>query len=389
MRATAKLVLRKHYVTKEGKQQLCLRYIAHKKSVYIGLGISLLPKHWDEKSLMVRIGEPYCQQYNLVITRIHNKAKELIMENYFSPLSITQFREQLKEQQSVNTSFYDFIEQEMEIIKVDRTEGTISNYYKLLNTMKRWKPTLDFSEITLDFIEKFHAYEIKQGNLESTVNKKHANFKFLIGRAVLKEKIKRNPYEYFAIKKSIKAQNEDVLTEEEIGILQQIYDRQVYTKGKQEVLRNFLFSCYTSLAFAELEVVTYAHLKEYTIEGKKHFILSNDRTKTDCPYKLPIVSPTVCKLLGTGKGFQKIFTPLSNQPTNRYLAEIIKEAHIDKKITFHRGRHSFRTIAARRGIREQVAELIMGHSAKNHIQAIYTHLTEEDLIQEMLAKWIA
>lgn len=389
MRATAKLVLRKYYVTKGGKQQLCLRYIAHKKSVYIGLGISILPKHWDEKSLMVRVGEAYCQQYNQVITKIHNKAKELIMANYFSPLPIELFRERLKDKQTESADFYGFVEKEIEVLKIDRSEGTISNYCKLLNTMKLWKPTLNFDEITLDFIEKFHTHEMKQGNLESTINKKHANFKFLIGRAILKEKIDRNPYERFAIKKCIKAQNEDVLTEAEVYKLQQIYDSKVYSKGKQEVLRDFLFSCYTSLAFAEFEAVTYADIKEYTIKGECHLILSSERTKTGCSYKLPIVSPKVTSLLGSGKHFQKIFSPLSNQPTNRYLSEIMKDANIHKKITFHRGRHIFRTIAARKGIREQVAELIMGHSSKNHIQAIYTHLTDEDLIQEMAAKWIA
>lgn len=388
MRATAKLVLRKHYVTQEGKQQLSLHYIAYGKSAYIGLGISILPKHWDDKSLMVRIGEPQCHLYNQVITNIHNRAKEIIMENFFYPLSIRQFKERLKGRQPESTDFYDFIEREIEVLKVDRSEGTISNYRKLLNTMKQWKPTLNFEEITLEFIEKFHVYEMKQGNLESTINKKHANLKFLIGRAILKEKIERNPYERFAIKKSIKAQNEDVLTEDELNRLQEIYDSEIYSKGKQEVLRDFLFSCYTSLSFAEYEVVTYSNLKEYFINGKTYLILANERTKTDCPYRLPIVSPKVVTLLGTGKDFQKIFSPLSNQPTNRYLAEIIKEAGIKKKITFHRARHSFRTIAARKGIREQVAELIMGHSAKNHIQAIYTHLTDEDLIHEMVSKWI-
>lgn len=35
------------------------------------------------------------------------------------------------------------------------------------------------------------------------------------------------------------------------------------------------------------------------------------------PYKIPIVSSVVYRLLGKGKDFEKIFKPLGNQPTNR------------------------------------------------------------------------
>ena len=41
----------------------------------------------------------------------------------------------------------------------------------------------------------------------------------------------------FEIKKNIKAQNNDVLTEEELKRLQAVYDKKEYSKGKQEVLR--------------------------------------------------------------------------------------------------------------------------------------------------------
>lgn len=105
----------------------------------------------------------------------------------------------------VNTDFYVFIENEIEQLKQSRVAGAISNYYKLINTMKEWKPILSFSEITLDFIQQFHNHELEVGNILSTVYKKHSNSKFLIGIAVDKEKLAKNPYEEFEIKKNIKA----------------------------------------------------------------------------------------------------------------------------------------------------------------------------------------
>lgn len=236
MKATIKIELRKDYATKEGKQMVCLRYTAYRRSTLISMNIAVV-----------------------------------------------------------------FIENEIEQLKQSRAAGTISNYYKLINTMKEWKPTLSFSEITLDFIQQFHNHELEVGNILSTVYKKHSNLKFLIGIAVDKEKLAKNPYEKFEIKKNIKAQNNDVLTEDELKKLQAAYNKKDYSKGKQEVLREFLFSCYTSLSFAEFSVLTYSDIKLITVDtGETYLILCNERTKTSVTYKIPIVSPVVVALLGNG-----------------------------------------------------------------------------------------
>lgn len=144
-------------------------------------------------------------------------------------------------------------------------------------------------------------------------------------------------------------------------------------KGKKEVLRELLFSCYTSLSFAEFSEVTYDDLKLIQLKSKETFLLlCNERIKTSIRYKIPIVSPIVTNLLGDGEGFQKIFHPLTNQPTNRYLKEIMSDLKINKTMTFHHARHSFRTIAAKRDIRDGIAERIIRHAEGNDIKDIYT-----------------
>lgn len=389
MKASLKILLRNNYVTKEGKRQVCLRYTAYRQCTFIGLNISVLPQYWSQKRSAVLSGDERFLFYNELIHKMYHKADKIVLDNYLKPLTVPEFINKLKDKHYANTDFYVFVEKEIELLKSSRADGTISNYYKLINTMKEWKPTLSFDEITLDYIQRYHNHEIEVGNQQSTIYKKHANFKFLIGLAVDKEMIAKNPYERFEIKKSIKAQNTDVLTEEELKILQKAYDEDKYKDGKKEVLREFLFSCYTSLAFAEFSEVTYNDLKPVQLKSKETFLLlCNERTKTNIPYKIPIVSPVVVGLLENGEAFQKIFQPLTNQPTNRYLKEIMKDLKINKTMTFHRARHSFRTIAAKRGIRDGIAERIMGHAEGNDIKDIYTHLHDEYIVQEMLDKWI-
>lgn len=389
MKATFKIEMRKDYVTKDGKRPICLRYTTSRRTTLISLNILIKPRHWNKISCTVRETEPRSYYYNKAISEFYQKADTIIMENFYKPLSISQFIEKIKDKSFGNTDFYVFIENEIELLKKVRAPGTIENYNKLINTLKAWKPTLSFDEITLEFIQKFHNHELEVGNLPSTIYKKHANFKFLIGIAVDKEKIAKTPYEKFEIKKNIKAQNNDVLTEDELKKLQDAYDKKKYSKGKQEVLREFLFACYTSLAYAEYSIVTFADIKLIKIDtGEYYPLLTNERTKTDITYKIPIVSSKVVALIGEGEPSQNIFSPISNQPTNRYLKSIMKDLHIEKEMTFHRARHTFRTIAARKGINDGIAERIMGHAEGNEIKDIYIHLHDEDIIKEMISKWI-
>ena len=389
MKATFKIEMRKDYATKDGKRPICLRYTANRRTTLISLNIFIKPRHWNKVSCSVRDTESHSYYFNKAISEFYQKADMIVMENFFTPLTVSQFIEKFKDKHFDNTDFYVFIENEIELLKQSRAPGTIANYYKLINTMKEWKPTLSFNEITLEYIQKFHNHELEVGNLPSTIYKKHANFKFLIGIAVDKEKIAKTPYEKFEIKKNIKAQNNDVLTEDELKKLQDAYDKKKYSKGKQEVLREFLFACYTSLAYAEYSIVTFADIKLIKIDtGEYYPLLSDERTKTDITYKIPIVSPKVVALIGEGESSQNIFLPISNQPTNRYLKSIMKDLHIEKEMTFHRARHTFRTIAARKGIRDGIAERIMGHAEGNDIKDIYIHLHDEDIINEMINKWV-
>ncbi len=85
---------------------------------------------------------------------------------------------------------------------------------------------------------------------------------------------------------------------------------------------------------------------------------------------------------------KKIFLPISSQPTNRYLKDIMSDLKIDKTMTFHRARHSFRALAAKKGIRDRVAERIMVHAESNDVKDVYIRLHDEDIVKGVRGKWI-
>lgn len=192
MKASLKILMRNNYRTKDGKQQICLRYTAYRQCTFIGLNISVNPRFWNSNSCRILSGEPRYLFFNKLIKEMYHKADGIIIENYLKPLPVCEFISKLKDQNYGNTDFYVFIEKEIELLKASRASGTISNYNKLINTMKEWKPSLSFSEITLEYIQLYHNHEIEVGNQLSTIYKKHANFKFFIGLAIDKEMIKKN-----------------------------------------------------------------------------------------------------------------------------------------------------------------------------------------------------
>lgn len=214
MKATLKIQQRINYKNKDGKSQICLRYISYRRATFIGLNVSIHPKDWNDNKKQVKATESRHLLYNRILKEQYHKAESIILDNYLIPLTTKEFIERFKDRHYGNTNFYTFIEQELALLKSTRAKQTLSNYQNLINKMKEWKPTLLFNEITLEYIQRFHDHEIKAGNQLSTVYKKHANFKFLLGLAIDKEQLQKNPYDKFEIKKITKAQNNDILTEE-------------------------------------------------------------------------------------------------------------------------------------------------------------------------------
>jgi integrase len=58
----------------------------------------------------------------------------------------------------------------------------------------------------------------------------------------------------------------------------------------------------------------------------------------------------------------------------------MNDLKINKTMTFHTARYSFRTIIAKKGIRDGIAERMMGHAEDNDIKDIYIHLHDEDIV---------
>ena len=82
---------------------------------------------------------------------------------------------------------------------------------------------------------------------------------------------------------------------------------------------------------------------------------------------------------------QNVFNVLTDQPTNRYLKEIMATAGIKKRISFHCARHTFATCSIGLGMREEIIARILGHVDNKSVKE-YARI--EDYVKETeMGKW--
>jgi len=151
------------------------------------------------------------------------------------------------------------------------------------------------------------------------------------------------------------------LTEEE---LISIY-RKIFVSDRLTQVRDiFVFSCYTGLAYADVQKLKRTEI--VTGVDRKKWIATH-RQKTDTASKIPLLPVPLailekykdhltCQAKGT------VLPILSNQKMNAYLKEIADVCGISKSLSFHIARHTFATtVTLSNGVPIESVAKMLGH----------------------------
>ncbi len=134
----------------------------------------------------------------------------------------------------------------------------------------------------------------------------------------------------------------------------------------------FLFSCFTGLRLGDIRELIFAQLSNGYIEFKQHKTNTNERIKLSSS-ALQII--TRLKSNKTSNN-DKVFPLYENKALNKHLKRWIKDAGINKKITFHCGRHTFATMCLSSDIDIYTVSKLMGHKDLESTQ-IYAKLIDK------------
>lgn len=277
--------------------------------------------------------------------------------------------------------------------------STLKKYQYCRNHLKNclWKnfnaTDLFLAKIDYYFIKQFQHYlndacEFKNGGGEIVI--KAANdhnstlkylkmFKTVIGVGLAFNWLSNDPFAAF--KEKFVEVEQVYLTAQE---LKQLLAKDL-TVERLAIIRDlFAFTCFTGLAYADLNKLSNDHLVT-GIDGRKWIHIT--RTKSETPCRIPLM-PIALEILGKYADHPicrmsgKLLPVSSNQKLNAYLKEITDLCDIRKHLTCHVGRRTFASIALNAGVPAETIVKIIGHRNFKHLH-LYAKSNDEKIASDL------
>lgn len=204
-------------------------------------------------------------------------------------------------------------------------------------------------------------------------NTRYNNYKRLqsvINDAVKKRLIHENPFDqYDGEKPRGGTSTREFLTLEEV-------ERLAATPCRNATLkRAFLFCCFTGLRYSDVSRLTGANISV----TQDHTLLNFKAEKTEKAQYVFLADMAVRCLPENYGPNTRLFPLASNDHTNLLLARWVKDAGINKHITFHCSRHTAATLLLTNGTPLAVVSRFLGHSMVATTQ-IYAKIIDTALI---------
>ncbi len=220
---------------------------------------------------------------------------------------------------------------------------------------------LDVTKVNYDFIRSYALWLKTERHCNHNSTMKYlANFKKIVFICLKNGWIAKDPFLGFKITK--REVERPILTKIE---LQEMMAKNFITERLNLVKDIFIFSCYTGLAYADVQKLKRTELI-VGVDGEKW--ISTKRQKTDTPSRIPIL-PVASELLDKYKNHpqceikDRLLPVLSNQKMNAYLKEIADACGINKNLTFHIARHTFATtVTLSNGVPIETVSKMLGHA---------------------------
>lgn len=277
-------------------------------------------------------------------------------------------------------------EQMAKLANKEFAPGTVLRYETTLKHLQDFlKHQYKEEDIRLEKIDHafimdldFYFRSVRNCNNNTTV-KYIKNFKKIINYCLANDWIQKDPFINYKVK--IEKVERIFLSQEEII---KIYEKEHPAERLNLVRDIFIFSCYTGLAYVDVDNLTKNHMVK-GIDGQ--LWIHTYRQKTSTPTKIPLLDIPI-EIIEKYKNHPlcsngKLLPVFSNQKMNVYLKEIAALSGIDKELTFHCARHTFATtITLSNGVPIESVSKMLGHNSITTTQH-YARITEQKVSNDM------
>ena len=391
MNATLKLILRKDFKRKDGSNSIFLRLTINRKSRYYPIGISAQEGDLLKDKFQFKTSIKNSAINNMKLNQTMVKAQQILNDfiRFEKTPTFTEFS--LKFKSNYNSKdFYDFA---LNYINTNKnlSKEAVRTYKSQITKLKKYHiGKISLSEINnLDFIRDYENYMIDElKNKTNTIYKSLAFIRTILNEAIKHSIVQDSVFAKIKLKKV--SGNREFLSFTEINSLEKLLHSKKLSPARKEVLKYFLFSCYTGLRYTDIKNLTHGDIFEYpfyNIETKKSInrkMITLEMHKTKRLVNIPLIPQAQALIKNKDKyPYCKVFKVLSNQKTNQNLKEIMRLAEIRKKggISFHCARHSFATNAIAANMSLPYVSQLLGHS-ETKTTGIYVKILKDVLFDE-------
>lgn len=361
--------LRKYRPRTDDTQSIFLYVNLNGQVIWYSTNLSVNPSHWNSKKQEVYNKDSDWKDKNSQLDIFLTKAKRYVQKCNFNNKLVRKadLDKILKATNYNSNSYYDFVNSYILRYKNKYAYTTLKGFKTHIAKLKEFKSDLDINSIDAELWSEYETYLKGVGNKPNTIHKQYRLLKKFINKAIEFGIVNEN--QILGIKVKSHPGNREFLTHDEVRDLQAIYDQNVLThKGQHNVLKYFLFACYTSLRYQDIKRLKYKNIQDNTLRIATQ--------KTGYYVSIPLSNKALSLIDPETLPNDTVFNVYTNQVTNRHLKEIIKLANIKRPISFHCARNTWATITLEMTGDIALVSDVLGHTSIQTTQ-IYAKVLEK------------
>lgn len=392
--SSVSIVLKREKHKPNGECPLFIRLTKNRTSAFISLDIWVKEEMWDEKNKRLKSRFPNSARANSHIASMFSRAQSKMLELSDPAVPISEVKQSLIAKKS--DSFLDYFQGYLDGLDFVEHYNTHRKSVSMLNKLKFFLKgkSLPFGGLTVEFLKTYVKHLQSIGNANNTIHSNLKVFKMLCNKAVKEGVIEmqNNPFTRY----SFKWENVEkvFLTEDEIAAIRKV---DIKTGSVMEVHQDmFVFASYTG----GIRVSDLLTLRWEDFDGVNLSIFVQ-KTKSHLSIKVPNVAlDIIAKYRRENQSSGYIFPVLDEgldtaannvlkqqissktALINKNLKIITAKANIPKRVTAHTSRHTFGTLALKKGMNIAHVSKLMSHTNLSTTM-IYAKIVNKDLDDAM------
>jgi site-specific recombinase XerD len=365
--------LKKPKIQQNGLVAIYLRITVNGKRAETTSGRECLPANWNSAAGRLRGSKEEVKSFNTYLDNLQTQVYEAhrILTEAGGVITAEAIKNQLmgksEKFKMIIGIFKEHNRKMAGLIGNGYAVGTLTCFETTLKHTQdflEWKykaTDIDIKKIDHEFISNFEYYirsEKKCGN-NSTV-KYIKNFKKIIRICLASGWLTSDPFLNY--KANMKVVTKVYLNQEELN---KMAKKDFGNERLSQVRDIFLFSCYTGLAYADVQKLKRAEIFKGD-DGEMWVIIKRQKTAT--PSRIPLL-PVALNILNKYENHPfcasngKALPVSTNQKMNAYLKEISNICTLNKTLTYHIARYTFATtVTLSNGVPIETVSKMLGHT---------------------------